>query len=449
MFGGTLAPVRRIPALTNILGALALCASTTASAQPKRDIPDYDGRGNPDADQESALVWIPRVILAPVYVANEYLLRRPIGWLIRHAEAGHWVDSVESIFEFGPDGEDLLIPTFLFDFGLLPSVGLYFAADHFLAHDNSLHLHGATWGPKWLDFTAADRYLIDKTDSLQVRGEYKRSEDNLYFGIGPDVIKGTQSRYGLARIEGSVAYHRIISHESWLGLEGGMHHIGFVDGDCCGNPSVDQQIADGVYTMPPGYRDDYTTAFLRAGLALDSRSPRPAPGSGVYLDAHANANFDIHAPRSWIEYGGAIGASADITGHQRTIKIQLALDFIDSMQGGSIPFTEYPVLTDVFMPGFLDGWMRGLSTAAAQVGYTWPVWQWLDGQVRFSAGNAFGYHLAGLVPGNFRFSGDIGVTTSGARDAGFEILFGLGTQTIDQGAGITSVRITFGSRREF
>jgi len=53
------------------------------------------------------------------------------------------------------------------------------------------------------------------------------------------------------------------------------------------------------------------------------------------------------------------------------------------------------------------------------------------------------------VPGELRMSWDIGLTTSTVRDQGFEVLFGLGTQTLDQGAGITSVRIAFGSRQGF
>ena len=122
---------------------------------------------------------------------------------------------------------------------------------------------------------------------------------------------------------------------------------------------------------------------------------------------------------------------------------------IDALQGGTIPFTDYPVLGSAFMTGFVSGWLTGLSSAAAQLGYAWPVWAWLDGLARFSVGNAFGNHLAGLAPGNFRLSGDVGFTTTAARDQGFEVLFGVGTETIDQGAHITAIRISFGSRRGF
>ena len=46
-------------------------------------------------------------------------------------------------------------------------------------------------------------------------------------------------------------------------------------------------------------------------------------------------------------------------------------------------------------------------------------------------------------------SADLGVTSIGKRDQGFEVLFGLGSETFEQGAGITSVRLSFGSRKGF
>ena len=85
--------------LLQLAALIALVAAPLAGADPpKRDVPDYDGRGNAGASDEPLVIWIPRVVPCSALLAvNEYLLRRPIGWLIRHAEAGHWVDSIESI----------------------------------------------------------------------------------------------------------------------------------------------------------------------------------------------------------------------------------------------------------------------------------------------------------------------------------------------------------------
>jgi len=448
-FGEWFAELRTIRTCICICLALAVTTSVVHADDPKRAVPDYDGRGNPDVDDHSWAWWIPRVILFPLWVPYEYVIRKPIGAFVTTAERDHWADTVESIFTFGPEGNNVIIPTVLFDFGLLPSVGVYYAGDDFLAKDNQLRLHFATWGPRWIDATAADRYSVTKGDVVETRFEFKRSEDNIYFGIGPDVKTGTLSRYGLEKIEGSASYRHKIVDESSVRVRGGVHRLSFVAGGCCGNPTVSQLVDNGTLEKPPLFGDDYATAFGGVDLQIDSRSPKPAPGSGWFLKANSNTNFDLHQTRSWIQYGGVLGASVDLTGHQRVLKMQLALQFVDQLQGEGIPFNEYAVLGGDLMPGFVPGWMTGRSTAAAQLGYRWPVWLGLDGQTRVTFGNAYGEHLQGLGPSKLRLSWDIGVTTSAVRDQGFEILFGLGTETFDQGAGITSVRVAFGSRQGF
>lgn len=412
-------------------------------------MPDYDGRGNPDADAGSWALWIPRVVLAPLYLTHEYLLRRPLGALVTHAERERWAETVVQVFTWGDRNQNLIVPTALYDFGLLPCVGFYYAGDGVLGEHNDLRLHAATWGAKWINATAADRYAIDKAQRIQARFEFKRSEDNLFFGVGPEVTSDTQSRYGLERTEGSVGYRRAFDDASRLDLEAGVHRIAFVEGECCGDPSLDSRIAAGEVMAPPGYRAPYTSAFGRAELTLDQRRPRPEPGGGSYLHLRAAPSVDLGGGRSWLDYGGEIGHAIDLTGHRRTLRMQLALDFVDSLGGGAVPFTEYALAGGERMPGFVPGWLIGRSVAVAQLAYTWPVWLGLDAQSRLSIGNAFGAHLDGLTAGTLRWSGDIGFTTSTAHDQGFEVLIGLGSETFERGAGVTSLRVTVGSRRGF
>jgi len=430
----------------------ALLASTvTAHAEPKRPVPDYDGRGNPDADSGSWPLWIPRILLSPVYVAHEYLLRRPLGAFVTKAERDHWADSVEEIFTFGPKGNNVIYPTALFDFGLLPSVGVYYAGEDFLAADNTLRVHAATWGRPWISATIADHYAFDSSNTIQARFDFRRAEDNIFFGIGPDVRSNTESRFGLEKAEASLSYHmKIPGRESRLQVWGGVHRLTPVEGTCCANPSVGELVEMGQLARPPGFGETYTAAFGALDVLIDSRAPKPAPGSGAFLHAWAEPSKEIPGDRAWIQYGSVVGESLDLTGNQRVIKMQVAVDFLDQLAGmRAIPFTEYPILDGDLMPGFVPGWLRGQSTAAAQLGYTWPVWIGFDGQTRVTLGNAYGPHLDGLMPGKFRWSWDIGLTTNARRDQGFELLFGLGSETFDQGAGITSVRVSIGSRQGF
>jgi hypothetical protein len=438
--------------LSSMLAGVIATSATISQADPKREIPDYDGRGNQDADADVWALWIPRIVLSPLYVANEYVLRRPLGAIVRHAEREHWADSVVQLFTFGDNGNSLIVPTALFDFGLLPSVGFYYAGEDVFATGNTLRLHTATWGPKWINATAADRYAINKTSRVQARFEFKRSEDNLFFGIGPDVTRTTQSRYGLEHLALGVSYRGQLTSAMRLDAEPGVHRVSFVEGECCNDPSLDARIASGQIMPPPGYREPYTTAYARVELTVDTRRPRPEPGGGIYLHVLGKPSFDVHEDRSWIWYSGALGGVVDLTGRRRLLRLQLAADFVDSMNsmtGRSIPFTEYPMLGGELMPGFVTGWMTDRSTAAAQLGYSWPVWLDLDAQTRFTIGNAFGEHLDGFAAHKLRMSGDLGFTTGTTHDQGFELLFGVGSETFEQGAKITTVRVAVGSRRGF
>lgn len=439
--------------VSSLLAALAALGSGVSAAEAKRDVPDYDGRGNPDADAGNWALWVPRVVLSPLYAANEYVLRRPIGALITRAERDRWNDSFAGLFTFGKGDTSSIAPIVLIDAGMQPLVGLTYTRDDFLAAGNALVLRGATWGPHRIDASVGDRYTIDDSDSVRARFTVSRARDPLFVGLGPDETRAARARYGVSRIDGAVRYRRQLSpdpgHVSRIDVIAGVAHTGFLDAACCDDPSLDTRIARGEVMAPPGYREAYTAGYARVDLALDSRRERPAPGGGLYLRLHGQPSVDLGGSGSWLGYGGAVGGAVDLTGHRRTLRLQLAVDFLEGITGGPIPFTEYPTLGGERMPGFLPGWMTGLSTAAAQLGYTWPVWLGLDAETQFMVGNAFGDHLAGFAPRKLRMSGDVGLTTNPDRDQRIEILFGLGSETFEQGGKLTSLRVTIGTRRGF
>jgi hypothetical protein len=257
--------------------AIALGCSSLAAADPKRDVPDYDGRGNTDTDADSWALWIPRVALAPLYVVNEYVVRRPLGGLVTVAERRHWVNAVSDFFTFGSRNNYVVVPTALFDFGLLPSVGVYFAGDGAWTAGNTIRLHAATWGADWINATALDRMTWNAgATSLGARVDFKREADLLFFGSGPDVTGATRSRYGLQRFDAGASFGQRLFGESALALSSGVRAIAYRAGNCCGDPSLDARIADGSLAMPPGYGTSYTTLYQRATLALDTRVRRPA-----------------------------------------------------------------------------------------------------------------------------------------------------------------------------
>ncbi len=77
----------------------------------EREVLDYDGRGTAYDRSGSPLLWVPRVILFPLYVVSEYVVRRPLGWATVKAERSNLANLLVDWFTFGPDRQAGLVPT--------------------------------------------------------------------------------------------------------------------------------------------------------------------------------------------------------------------------------------------------------------------------------------------------------------------------------------------------
>lgn len=435
-----------------LIGAITFGTAPLARADDKRPTPDFDGRGNPDADADSWALWIPRALLAPAYLVHEYAIRRPLGALVTHAERSRWISEIHDLITFGSREQYMIIPTAFYDFGLSPSVGARFTATGVFAPGNDLSARAATWGSSWLVASLGDHYQWSDRTSLATRIGFSRRPDYLYMGIGPDVRKSDRSRYGLQKLEaGSTFTHT--TGDAELVVQAGARRVSVRAGSGgSGDPLLDDQIRDQMIEAPAGYDAPYTALYQRVALTLDSRSSQPRPGTGARLAVYGESDFDVTSARRWTKYGASLGGAIDVNGHDRTLKLQLAADFADPFHDDmsrAVPFTELATLGGDSMQGFVGGWMRGRSTVMAELAYTWPVWFMLDGTLHVSAGNAFDGHLAGFAPDKLRLSTDVGIAMIGNKDSGLEILVGLGTETIEQGGHINSFRFAFGTRRGF
>src|SRR5690606_35728095 len=138
-------------------------ATPQRTAQPlapgeRREVPDYDGR--PDVDTTDAgdlALWIPRILLSPFYLVTEFVIRRPLGFLMTESKHAHVFTWLLDLFTFEPDRQVGLFPLALYEFGFSPSVGLYFYWDRFLFDENRISIRGSTWGADWLSLAVSDR----------------------------------------------------------------------------------------------------------------------------------------------------------------------------------------------------------------------------------------------------------------------------------------------------
>ena len=417
---------------------------------PKRDVPDYDGRGNPDAQVHREGSWIPRVLLWPVYAINEFVIRRPLGWLVSTAERQRWLEIAYGWATFGRRDQRLLVaPIIEYEWGFKINAGVFLSSDDAFVHGSSFRAELATGGWDYLDLSGLAGYRLTPRTRIDARIGFHRRADLTYFGLGPDVTDHTRSRYGLQELDTHASVHYAPFGESSLSLSAGARWLHYRPGDpSFGDETLDERIADGSLATPPGYPTPYTVLYARANASIDSRPPRPAPGTGAYLRVHGRYDRDVSNDRSWVEYGSEVGGALDVTGHQRTFTLLGAVDFLQSIKG-TTPFNELPNLSTDLMPAFYGGWMIGESTIATQLAYTWPVSAALDGELRAAAGNAFGDHLSGFALDQLRGSFDVGLISNDRRDGGFELIVGVGTEPFVDGFHITAVRIAIASRAGF
>ena len=425
--------------------------ATKGSDSPKRKLPDYDGRGDPPTTAGDIGLWIPRVILSPLYLVSEYGLRRPIGGGITYAEQHQLPEAIVDFFTFGPDKKAGIVPTALIDFGFKPSVGIYVFWDDLLGKDNHLRLHASTWGKDWNQASVADRVKIGDRSTFDMRVEGVTRPDQIFHGLGPSSLFKDRTRYGLQKVQ----VHPVFEIQWWRGsrvtVEGGMKHVNFSDENCCGDPSLVSEAAKGKAVLPPGFDTGYTSVYQRGEFTIDTREDRPANQSGVRLELEVEQAANVRQPAdTWIRYGGSFGGYVDFR-NNRTVSLSGTVLFVDPLaKNAVVPFTEQVVLGGSGpMRGYLYGRLIDRSAAVATLKYRWPIWVFLDGTMQGSVGNVFGSQLDDFAWKLLRFSGAVGVESVGGADHTFELLFGVGSETFDHGTQLNSFRLVFGTNRGF
>lgn len=439
-----------------ISGAL-LCAalalwSEQGSSAPKRALPDYGNRGKEPTTAGDVALWVPRVILSPLYLVTEYGIRWPLGKAISAAERANVPELVYDFFFFGPNHSAGFAPIGFVDFGFRPSVGLYAFWDDagFKGHD--LRFHGTTGGSGWFAGVVTERARFHQDDALTLTLSGVTRPDRAFFGVGPDTLQSNISRFGEKRFDASLAADFRLWRASRVETSLGVRSLDFRRGYWDDDPATQDRVAAGVFSQPDGLAEGYTAQTSGLRIAFDNRQPSPADGSGVRLELEAEQGTDIRRSpgAAWLRYSATAGAFVDLNGRNRVLSVSLATLFVDSLNQRAIPFTELVQLGGPGpMRGFFPGRLRDNSAAVVTLKYRWPIWVWLDGSLQAAVGNVFGDHLQQLEWSRFRFSSAIGLESIGSRDSSFELLAGIGTETFGQGAEVTSVRVLLGSNRGF
>jgi hypothetical protein len=432
-------------------------------------VPDYDGRPDHTSAGDVAL-WVPRIILFPLYVVSEYVVRRPLGWLVSTAERDKWPALFIDFFTFG-NRQGGIVPTLFIDLGMRPTFGVYAFWNGFLTTGNDLRLRATYGGNGSYALRALDRFGLGP-GQLSLTGSYEARPDNVFRGIGNDQDEDVaRSRYDSSTFRFDVAYRVPWVRSSYARLSADLREVELDgDGTCCDDPSVNEQVEAGLVAAPPGMNQVYGVAGQIIEVVFDSRWPRfpeglelgsdyvNPPGTGVRLALRARANELLDQSLatgsalagSWVTYGASLGGHYDLTGQQRSISATAIVDFVDPLGSGQVPVTDLVSLGgERPLRGFLANQFVDRSAAALRFEYRWPVAVWLDGSMLYEAGSVFGEHLEAFDVSRFRNSYGFGLAAVGAQDHPFQVLLAVGTKSWDDGAGVDSFRFVFGTTAGF
>ena len=422
-------------------------------ADKRREVPNYDGRKKLPPSAGEVFLWIPRFLLLPAYFATDGVLRGGLGWAVTKAEEEEIPTKVIEAFKFGSRNQFLIAPTFSFDFGLRPNIGVMARFAEVFHKNNTISATAAFGGVPWLSGSISDTFT-PKHENWSVGASLSatRRRDGLFFGVSDEIDEDNESRFNWVGYEAAAKFDVHPWRRSALGLSTGYRYKRFGD-DVGDSTSIPDRIAEGrISELPPGYESGYSVWFGRTSFRFDTREPRPAPGSGLRLTAFTELGVDLGGRAgsdSWVLYGGWVQGYWDVSGNQHVLSLGIGASFSDPLKG-SVPFTELPTISgNGPLPGFVARYLIGESATAAAFQYTWPVWLFLDGKIHFAVGNVFDGHLDGFSFGDLRMSAGIGLAAVSKEDHFFELLIGFGTETFDQGPDIAAVRILFGASREF
>ncbi|MEZ4269378.1 MAG: hypothetical protein R3F39_23715, partial [Myxococcota bacterium] len=289
--------MRRLAALL-LTTSLALAAppsdARAPAPPPKRAVPDYDGRGDDPTTARDVLLWVPRVAVSPLYAVSEFVLRRPLVFLLTEAERKSWPEKIANFFRFGPGDNAIIYPTLVLDFGFRANGGLVFNWRDIGERHHRLSVKAATGGPRWFSAGASHGMPLRRGGSFGLDIAFITRPDYEFHGLSgaagdprggrPELdSEAREATYGASHLEGGLSLGKSFLERSDVASSTSIRWVHFQrpSRTCCGETSIAQRVAEGAYDLPPGFASGYLVLQQHLGFHFDTRPPRPEPGGGV------------------------------------------------------------------------------------------------------------------------------------------------------------------------
>jgi len=430
--------------------------SGTALGDAKRESPKLGRLPDPTTDLTDGLLWAPRLLLFPAFVATEYLVRWPLGTAVTALERYRIIEWARYLTTWD-QGNAGVLPVFRLESGTSPSVGLTGYWDDLVPKQLDLRVTGDLNFARnsTVDTSLRFRFFHGKL-ALRARFSIERRNDFVFFGQGPRTRSRHETRFFRKKVMGILRADAgpFLGAGGWVSGEVSSNDFGCGSDpktDLCQNPRLLAVVNPNTGRF---FTEGYQLFRIKGAAYWDTRKQRPAPGSGMRFELHGRLGQGLASVSeiSFVRYGGEVSAFWDVVpGAQRVFGVRLLVEDTASLGDVPIPFAELVTLGGVeTMRGFLHARFHGRSAVVATINYRYPIWSLIDGSLFFEVGNAFSKHLKNFKPNLMRGNFGVGIRTTKSRVVTFDLMLAFGTTSFERhNFRIDSTRVTFGTNWGF
>lgn len=400
-----------------------LAVTAPARAQERERITSreaYDHRPPPDDSTAEAARWVPRVLLAPLWLlasAGRELTRlflEPIGPPPSSPDAA----------EPTPRPIEVL-PVVRLESDRSPAVGVHVAlraGDVFTVRFATQH-----WDDRRLETWSRLRWRPVRGLTLGLEGEAGTRSDLQLHGLGWSSAPGQRTDYRHVRGGGRLwIAHRAFA-ASRLALSMRVTHHRF------------SREGDNLRPRPPapGFDRGATVAAPRLAWQIDQRDADRAGHGGVAFEVAVDFGADVEGDARWLGLRAEAAATVAFSSHHDvTLAAYAALT--EPLTDAPPVFAELPTLGGD--PGRLAGLVRGrlygYSATVASLRYRWGIATSLDASLFVEAGNVFGAGFDDLTLERARLSFGVGLDSLGDDVHRFGVIAALATDPLVDGGAI-------------
>jgi hypothetical protein len=272
----------------------------------------------------------------------------------------------------------------------------------------------------------------------RLQTDYVRDEDVEIYSqgdhLGMDTHTEDEGSFGLTRFEGTVELaHKLGRLETGFYGRGTRGHA--EEGTGGGVP---------LSSTFPGFEEVVHLGGGGALLQWDrlDHADRPSLGTSLRLRGGAVTSpdqTDGGETYRYTEYHTEALQFFTLFKPRRILVLRGAIDRVDPLEGGAIPFYELPILDKNHMArNFNRGRFRDRGALTMNVEYRYPIWVSWDAYIFLDAGQTFGEY-PDLRSDRLRFSEGFGIRFGNADKVFFNVVVGLGREKPQIGVDFSQV----------